>query len=229
MVQVPHRSRAPESRSSRRSHGLRLLAAILLLAASALPIQRDSIPALEEEVFWIINGWPEVLQWVFMPVMQLGAFFTIPILVALTLFGLKKARVAFDLAAAGMGAWVLAQVVKAVAGRGRPADLLEEVLLRGHISPGYGYISGHTAVAAAFATVVAAYVGWRGTFVVTALALAVGIGRIFVGAHLPLDVAGGAAMGWAVGSLVHFLVMPEVLGVSPAEAEALEGTEEATG
>jgi glycosyltransferase 2 family protein len=33
----------------------------------------------------------------------------------------------------------------------------------------------------------------------------VAFARIYVGAHLPLDVLGGAAMGWAIGSLVHFL------------------------
>jgi len=31
-------------------------------------------------------------------------------------------------------------------------------------------------------------------------------GRVYVGAHLPLDILGGAALGWAVGSFVLILV-----------------------
>jgi len=32
------------------------------------------------------------------------------------------------------------------------------------------------------------------------------LARMYVGAHLPLDVLGGAALGWAAGSLVHLLL-----------------------
>ena len=38
-----------------------------------------------------------------------------------------------------------------------------------------------------------------------ALAWAVALARVYVGAHLPLDIVGGAAAGWAIGSLVHWV------------------------
>jgi glycosyltransferase 2 family protein len=34
----------------------------------------------------------------------------------------------------------------------------------------------------------------------------VSLGRVYVGAHLPLDVLGGAALGVATGALVHVLL-----------------------
>ncbi len=48
----------------------------------------------------------------------------------------------------------------------------------------------------------------------------VGIARIYVGAHLPLDVIGGIALGWAVGAAVH-------LGLgSPSRRPTPEGVRE---
>jgi undecaprenyl-diphosphatase len=38
------------------------------------------------------------------------------------------------------------------------------------------------------------------------LVAVVGLARVYVGAHLPLDVVGGAAVGWGVGSAVHLLL-----------------------
>ncbi|MPZ71257.1 MAG: phosphatase PAP2 family protein, partial [Actinobacteria bacterium] len=82
---------------------------------------------------------------------------------------------------------------------------------------GLGFVSGHAAVATALATVIAAYTGPALTITVAVLAATVALARIYVGAHLPLDVIGGAALGWAIGSLIHFLVLPEVLGDDEVE------------
>jgi undecaprenyl-diphosphatase len=49
--------------------------------------------------------------------------------------------------------------------------------------------------------------------VIAALALGaiVLFGRIYVGAHLPLDVIGGAALGAIAGSVVNLIVRPRAL------------------
>ena len=59
---------------------------------------------------------------------------------------------------------------------------------------------------AAMAAVITPYVARPWKIVVWSLAILVGLARVYVGAHLPLDVVGGAVMGWAIGSLVHFLL-----------------------
>ena len=99
-----------------------------------------------------------------------------------------------------LGAWGLAKVVKDIVDRGRPADYLASVNTRFEpVLHGGGYVSGHTAVAFALATVVSACLpsAWRWAPYV--LAAVVGVGRIYFGAHLALDVIGGAALGLAVG------------------------------
>jgi PAP2 superfamily/Lipopolysaccharide kinase (Kdo/WaaP) family len=80
------------------------------------------------------------------------------------------------------------------------------VHLRGHHDNGLGFVSGHAAVAVAIATLVAPYLGRRARWVAVAVAVGVCVSRMYVGAHLPLDVVGGAALGWAAGSLVHLLL-----------------------
>lgn len=115
-------------------------------------------------------------------------------------------RLAIDVAVAGSAAWLLATFIKSVVARGRPGEILTDVILRGAPASGHGYVSGHTAVAAAMAAVITPYVARPWRIVVWSLAVLVGPARVYVGAHLPLDVVGGAVMGWAIGSLVHFLL-----------------------
>jgi predicted Ser/Thr protein kinase len=86
--------------------------------------------------------------------------------------------------------------------RGRPQTLLEEVNILGEPARGLGYVSGHSAVAVALATVASPYLGRRARRVAWVLAGCVCLARMYVGSHLPYDVVGGAALGWAAGSLV---------------------------
>ena len=202
----------------RRGHGMRLTIALIIVVLSAVPIERNSITSLERSIFEAINGLPDALNVFFTPVMQVGGLLAVPVVALIAYLAFRSRRVALDLAMGGSLAWVVARIVKEVFARGRPDDLLSIVVVRGPTDSGYGFISGHAAVAAALATIAAAYLGPRGKTLVIAIAAVVAVARIYVGVHLPLDVAGGAAMGWAVGSLVHFLVLPEVLGdPDPAE------------
>lgn len=201
---------------NRRGHGVRLAIAIVLLLVTAAPIERNSVSNIEKEIFEAINSWPDWLEPLLSTVMQLGNFIAVPIVALAALAWTRRYRIGLDLMLAGTAAWFLARVVKELIVRQRPAELLSEVILRGPPATGLGYVSGHSAVAAALATVAAAYLGARGTIAVIVLAAVVALSRVYVGAHLPLDVIGGAMMGWALGSLIHFLVLPK-LTHEPAE------------
>ena len=85
--------------------------------------------------------------------------------------------------------------MKSVVGRERPAGLPVGAVLHEGAVGGVGFISGHAAVAAALATAAAPYLGRRGRRTVWALAWAVALARVYVGAHLPLDIVGGVAAG----------------------------------
>ena len=97
-------------------------------------------------------------------------------------------------------AWWSAKGIKAMVTRARPGALLSRVNLREHAG-GLGYVSGHTAVAFALATVVAPSVPARWRPVAYGLASVVALARVYAGAHLPLDVVGGAGLGILTGTL----------------------------
>jgi undecaprenyl-diphosphatase len=154
---------------------------------------------LEADAFRAVNDLPDVLRWPLWPIMQLGTLWMLGAGAAVAYALTGRRQPALAAAGAVLGAWVAARAVKEWVGRGRPADLLDDVHVRGpgHSTP--GYVSGHTAVAFAVATVIAPLLPprWRG--VPFALAALVALARIFFGAHLPLDVLGGAGVGIICG------------------------------
>jgi membrane-associated phospholipid phosphatase len=107
---------------------------------------------------------------------------------------------------AGGVAYVLAKVVKHYVPRGRPNALLDDVVIRGAEADGIGFVSGHIATVTALALVAWPWLPRWGRWVAGAGAAVVFLSRIYVGAHLPLDMVGGAALGLAVGAAVRLLL-----------------------
>jgi glycosyltransferase 2 family protein len=184
---------------------VRLAAAVALLVATAELVHRNRVAALEVDAFRLVNDLPGFLYPPVWAVMQLGNLLAVPAVAALAALT-RRFRLAVNLLVAGVGVWFLAILVKGLVERGRPAHFLPDVHIRGAPASGLGYVSGHAAVAVALASVASPYLGRRARSLVWAIATIVCLSRLYVGAHLPLDVVGGAAVGWAAGALVHLLL-----------------------
>lgn len=170
---------------------------------------RAELTAVETEIFRAVNGLPQGLYTGVWPLMQYGTFITIPVLALVALL-FRRPRLTLALALAGVGVYLLALVVKRVVERGRPDALLPDVEGREVFGEGsLGFPSGHAAVAAALTVVAAAHLSVRWTVVALALGAVVIFGRIYVGAHLPLDVIGGAALGAVAACTVNLIVRPD--------------------
>lgn len=172
---------------------------LLVVSWVLLPDPVDAVPGWEADLFAAVNAWPDVLQWPLWPVMQLGTAGMYIVggagVYALT----RRVRPALAAASSVLLAWAAARLVKETIERGRPDDLLAGVDERGTAHPGFGYVSGHTTVAFALATVLTVVLpgGWR--WVPLPVAAVVGLARLYFGAHLPLDVVGGAGLGIVCG------------------------------
>jgi undecaprenyl-diphosphatase len=166
------------------------------LLGTAGAVHRDRVSAAEAGAFRTVNGLPDALYppaWV---VMQLGAFGAVPAAAAAA-WRAGDGELAARLLLGGTGAWAAAKLVKQVVRRPRPADLLPGIIGRGRDAAGLGYLSGHTAVAVALGAAALPRLGPAArALTLTAIPL-VGLTRLYVGAHLPLDIAGGAALGLA--------------------------------
>ena len=79
-------------------------------------------------------------------------------------------------------------------------ERIGDVLIRGAEAAGLGFPSGHAAVASALATAAGPYVSQRARRVMWVAVWAVALARVYVGSHFPIDVIGGVALGWAIGS-----------------------------
>jgi undecaprenyl-diphosphatase len=163
------------------------------------------VGACEARTFRAVNGLPDALYppaWI---VMQLGAFGAVPAAAAAA-WRAGDGELAARLLLGGTSAWALAKLVKQVVRRPRPADLLPGTRGRGREAAGLGYLSGHAAVAAALGAAALPRLGPKGrALTLTAIPL-VGLTRLYVGAHLPLDIAGGAALGLAAEAAADLLL-----------------------
>jgi len=124
------------------------------------------------------------------------------------------------IAGAGILAYLISDALKLAFDRGRPPAYLSDVLFHGYpVDPrGTGYPSTHAAVSTA--VVVGAWPWlnrpWRigGAVAATAICL----NRMYVGAHFPLDVLGGVAIGLLTGGTV--LVIAQRLSRRTSSAPA---------
>jgi glycosyltransferase 2 family protein len=182
-----------------------LLVSAAILGVSALPIDEHHVSPLEISIFEAVNGLPDALFWVTWALMQFGNLVAVPVSAAAALAA-RRVRVAVDLLLSGVAAWLLAKVVKDTVFRPRPGRLLDSTILRDAPAGGHGFVAGHAATAFALAVAAWPYLPKTARRAAIGLAVVVCWGRIYVGAHLPLDVVGGAALGTMCASAVHLLL-----------------------
>ena len=98
---------------------------------------------------------------------------------------------------------VMAQLMKDLADQPRPLAVINEFDAHGYpVEPhGNAYPSAHTALFVAAVCALWPWIRWPQRVVGVAVAALIACNRIYVGAHWPVDVVGGAAIGMFAGAI----------------------------
>lgn len=186
--------------------GWRLAVAAAVVAIGTGFVAARALVVGEVAITETFNSLPDVVVDGLEVVMQLGtrpAILLVAVVAVVVTPGDWR-RIAFAVVIAGALSWLVSDMAKEIVERPRPIGFAADVDLRDHPG-GFGWPSTHTAIAAG-SLAAAALIGRRGAIPALVVAGTVGIARLAVGVHLPLDVIGGLAIGVAIAAAVVAMV-----------------------
>jgi membrane-associated phospholipid phosphatase len=198
----------------RRLDALVALCGGVVFLLCALVARSGRVGPTERAVFRWFNELPDALTTPMVGVQYLGVL-AVGVVVAVVAGLCRRYRLAIAALLVTGAKLVAERLVWKVVERSRPGVEIPGAIVRGdtpHV--GASFVSGHVVLVTALACVVTPYLRGRWRLVPWAIVALVAFARLFLGAHAPLDVLGGAALGAVLGSVVNLaLGVP----VSPEE------------
>jgi membrane-associated phospholipid phosphatase len=187
-----------------------LVVLLSLFALLTLSFLWSASQRLDTRFFSLINmrahpKWLDLSMWL---ATQLGNMVA-ALIAAFSLFLMNYRGLALEVILGTIALWLLVETIKVLTDRARPFLVLAGTQVIGWREPGRSFPSGHTAQIFFLATVLSRLLplGILATLALYAVAALVGFTRIYVGAHYPRDVIGGAVLG-SVWGILATLVDP---------------------
>lgn len=192
-----------------RYYMLAFIAAVALFGLCVMLLRRQVWVGRDVRLFRYINHWPDSLRIAFLVVTALGSFWAAAATVV-TAFLLQLYQLAWRLALSTFTAYGLLFVLKEwVFTRLRPEQLIGDVHVRA-IEASHAFPSAHATIATVLALTIRSYlpipVVWQWVVVAVWIGV-VGLSRIYLGVHTPVEVAAGFALG--VGVVCFWRLLPK--------------------
>jgi membrane-associated phospholipid phosphatase len=181
-----------------------LVASLAVFAVCAVLADRRVGPA-ERAVFHAINGLPGWLYGPMLVAQYLGVL-AMPLVVAAGAVALRRWRLAAALVLVVPLKLAAERVPKLLVERERPGTSVPDAILHGVPSAGLSFVSGHAIITFAIAGLLVLVLPRRWGIVAFVLATLNAVARVYLGAHNPLDVVGGAAIGLAVAAVLDLVL-----------------------
>jgi membrane-associated phospholipid phosphatase len=183
-----------------------MLAASLAVFTGCAVIAADGrVGPAERAVFHAINGLP---GWLYRPMLaaQYLGVLAMPLVVAAVALAWRRWRLAAALVLVVPLKLALERVAKHLVQRQRPGTTVPDAILRGVPHHGLSFTSGHAIITFAIAGLLALVLPRRWAVVAFVLATCNGVARVYLGAHNPLDVVGGAAIGLMIAAVLDMVL-----------------------
>ena len=180
------------------------LSGLVAVVICGLIAHSGTVSSPERFVFRALNDLPGWLYPVMWPLQQLGNLFAGVVVAAVALI-LRRWRL--GIAALIVTFADLEPVIKSLVVRLRPGSTVPGAVLRGDVPvSSQSFPSGHAVLIASLAVISTPYLRGRWRIVPWVLVVAVCVGRIYVGAHNPLDVIAGVGLGLIIGVVANIVV-----------------------
>lgn len=176
-----------------------LLAFVIALGIS---VDGGRVTSNEAALFRLVNGLPNQL-YPFLNIIQFSGVLAAPAVCAAVAMLFRKYLLAITLFLIMPLKLINEDIIKTFFQRERPKVYIPDAILRGDVqSSGLSFVSGHAVIIFAIATVLTPFISKRLRAAVWVIAALCIFARVYLGAHLPRDVFGGAACGVLIGLLL---------------------------
>jgi membrane-associated phospholipid phosphatase len=200
-----------------------LVSSLAVLAGCAVVVSNGRVGPAERATFHAVNGLPGWLYGPMLAAQYLGVLL-MPLIVAAGALAFRRWRLAAALVLVVPLKLAAEKVPKMLVERERPGTTVPDAILHGVPSAGLSFTSGHAIITFAIAGLLALVLPRRWAVVAFLLATLNAVARVYLGAHNPLDVVGGAAIGLAIAAVLDLVLdVARVRGVSPSGQAAPAG------
>jgi membrane-associated phospholipid phosphatase len=182
-----------------------LVASLVVFAGCAVVAADGRVGSVERAAFHAVNGLPQGLYQPMLAFQYLGVL-AMPLVVAVGALAFRRWRLAAALVLVVPLKLATERVVKLLVQRERPGTTVADAILRGVHPAGLSFVSGHAIITFAIAGLLGLVLPRRWAIVAFVLATFNAIARVYLGAHNPLDVVGGAAIGLAIAATLDLVL-----------------------